>query len=231
MAILELVPQKGRKGLPPFDQVSSSPACSPICSPVCSPACSPACSLACRPSSPVISCHLPRFEQAMLGDLHYTMHHTTHHAALQAMLGDVLHTAADEGRIHRTAACEHRELQSRPECQAAAARSGERGGGKRMLWPGFSPQLWSPYTLPGKLKGRRGGAGKQKDRSLLRARVQTANLSVPRPGPRGEASTEMDTIAKAPPFLFPNAWMAQRQGWLLQSPPQVTLVHWGLSQA
>ena len=211
MAILDLVPQKGRKGLPPFDQVSSSPVCSPICSPVCSPASSPASGPVSRPSSPVISCHLPPFEQAMLGD--------------------VLHTAADEGRIHRTAACEHRELQSRPECQAAAARSGERGGGKRMLWPGLSPQLWSPYTLPGKLKGRRGGAGKQKDRSLLRARVQTANLSVPRPGLRGEASTEMDTIAKAPPFLFPNAWMAQRQGWLLQSPPQVTLVHWGLSQA
>ena len=35
----------------------------------------------------------------------------------------------------------------------------------------------------------------------------------------------VDTIAKAPPFLFPNAWMAQRQGWLLHSPPQVALVH------
>ena len=36
---------------------------------------------------------------------------------------------------------------------------------------------------------------------------------------------EVDTVARAPPFLFPNAWLAQRQGWLLQSPPQVALVH------
>ena len=131
------------------------------------------------------------------------------------MLGDVLHTAADEGRIHRAAACEHRELSSRPECQAAATREDGLRGGRRMLWRGLSPQLWSPYTLP----------GKQMERLLLRASVHTASLSVPRPGLRGEASMDVDTVAKAPPFLFPNAWLAQRQGWLLQSPPQVALVH------
>ena len=61
------------------------------------------------------------------------------------MLGDVLHTAADAGRVHREGACESRELQSRPECAAATAHR----GGRRMVWPGVSAQLRSPYTARG----------------------------------------------------------------------------------
>ena len=127
------------------------------------------------------------------------------------MLGDVLHTAADAGRVHREGACESRELQSRPECAAAAAQR----GGRRMLWPGVSAQLRSPYTA----------RGEHAAMALLRERVHTASLSVPGAPASASTDVEADVVAKAPQFLFPNAWWAQRQGWLLASPPQVALVH------
>ena len=127
------------------------------------------------------------------------------------MLGDVLHTAADAGRVHREGACESRELQSRPECEGAAAHR----GGRRMVWPGVSAQLRSPYTA----------RGAHAAPALLRERVHTASLSVPGAPASASTDVEADVVAKAPQFLFPNAWWAQRQGWLLASPPQVALVH------
>jgi hypothetical protein len=129
----------------------------------------------------------------------------------QAMLGDALHTAADAGRVHREGACESRELQARPECEEAAAHR----GGRRMLWRGLSPQLRSPYAP----------RGEHAAMVLLRDRVLTASLSVPAAPASASMDADVDTVAKAPHFLFPNAWWAQRQGWLLPSPPQVALVH------
>ena len=139
------------------------------------------------------------------------------------MLGDVLHTAADDAKLHSTAACQHRELESRPECQAAAAatrggrRGGEAAGGwassmdRKMQWRGLSPQMSSPYhplnsphacaaphhcrhvlTPPGKHQGWRGRLAM--DRSLMLARVSTANLSVHQHRRRGGAPSIRPSI-------------------------------------
>ena len=113
----------------------------------------------------------------------------------------------------RSGYCDHRELQPRPECQGVLLR-------QRMPWRGTSPVVTSPYVCG----GRRCRKHHRLPRELSSARVGTANLSVADGEVRG-ARRRQGEVAKAPSFLFPNAWQAQRHGWLSHAPPQLALVH------
>ena len=140
----------------------------------------------------------------------------------QAMLGDVLFTAADGGRMHREGACEHRELQLRPEC-AGGAPGARLGGGRMTVWRGASEQLTSPYVCVSRACRRRGS---DVPRKLVRGRVRLANLTFPAQQQQQRQQQRLpQSVVEAPSWLFPGAWAAQRQGWLARAAPEVALVH------
>ena len=138
----------------------------------------------------------------------------------QAMLGDVLFTVADGGRTHWGAACEHPHLVRSPLCQPANVTTGAR----RMRWSRrvrisppseafgaallpLAPPEWTVFP-PAR---------------AVSSREQTAMLRTSEMVVAGESRREV--VAAAPPWLFPSAWTAQQRGLYARAPPALSVVH------
>ena len=154
----------------------------------------------------------------------------------QAFYGDVLWTAADGGRSHWAAACEHARLRVSalcPENVTHGARSMAWATKRRMAPPNLAAAGSLLPLLP-PLKARE-ARGRHANRARIRRRaietpciaeaggcrkalVKFAELRVP-------GQSRVESAVTAPPWLFPSAWRAQQSGHFARSPPALSLVH------
>ena len=145
----------------------------------------------------------------------------------QAMLGDVLFTAADRGRLHWGAACEHPHLKPTPLCQPANITTGARGmkWTRRMKLHAPSEAMAASVlplapTSTRHLPPPRAASSRLVDDAthLPKTPFRMAELHV-----AGKERVEL--AAAAPPWLFPSAWKAQQLGLYSRSPPAMSVVH------
>ena len=135
----------------------------------------------------------------------------------QAMLGDVLYTAADGGTPHWGAACEHPALRKSALCPPNVTRHarGMRWDVRVRLAP--STAAAAAALMPLLAPGKRNAKGSQSKGSQT-AFFRSAQLRVP-------GSARVERAATAPPWLFPNAWKAQQLGHFARRPAAMAIAH------
>lgn len=136
----------------------------------------------------------------------------------QAILGDALRSATEGGQPHWGAACGHPIVRKSALCNASTMSRAAR------LWPQelllLPPTPAAAATLVGK-DATKGSTAKSAWRTEARretALYQSALVRLP-------SHTRIESVSLAPPWLFPNAWKAQRHGEFSRSPAAFPLAH------
>ena len=140
----------------------------------------------------------------------------------QAMLGDVLYTAADSGRLsdkgatpaHWGAACEHSLLRPTSLCEVQNVTKGGRG----MRWA-RRVKVAPPTEAMAKSLLALVRPGEAPPKELpAQARLRIAELRV-------AGTDRVELGAASPPWLFPTAWKSQQLGQFARSPPSISVAH------
>ena len=142
----------------------------------------------------------------------------------QAMLGDVLYTAADRGTAHWGAACEHMVVRKSALCTANTSRNP-----RMMRWdvrlrvapPTEAARAALKTTLKAPAPKSEYGRARLPPRNrgiVPTALFRSVELRVP-------GTTRVERAATTLPWLFPNGWKAQQLGLFARRPAAVAIVH------
>lgn len=141
----------------------------------------------------------------------------------QAILGDVLQTAAQGGRPYWGSACEHWVLSVSHLCVGANASRVVKA--KQLPWQlhiAAPPTLAGAQSLRESLLGRRRRTDRD-DLSCTFGTCRECRLRVLPLHVLGQA--RLETAISSPPWLFPNSWKAQQRGLYARRPAALAVPH------